>query len=230
MTEWLGSLWRRGPPEKPIEEQIAATSTKAHQVVTGIEEEYAKNEKMIAQYGESVKRLHAGGHKEAAAREFQSMKRLQARQTQIRGKIETVRAVDTNVKDMHANVVISGVVKETNAVSEKIAKTMTVDDVHDQMDTAKAHFEDNNEISNALGGSAFFDPVDQEEVEQDLDAFINAGTASAQPVAQPAVVASQPIPVSQKQQETELLEFISEMPAIPKKPVATSKTKFVRNK
>ncbi len=175
----VGSYWY-GPPTPSIEDEVNHASNKNKATLNRLQQEYDDETAMIDQLGQNVKRLASQGNNAEAQACFKKMQTKQRNLKLLAGKIDSLTVVTQNVQDMQANVDIHSAIKQSNVISGRIGKELTVDGVDATMSEASDHVADHKEVSQLLGGENFFgDPVDEDEMASDMAAFLGTTVSSA---------------------------------------------------
>jgi hypothetical protein len=107
---------------------------------------------------------------------------------------------------MHANVEVHSAINRANAASERIATTLSVEDVQASMSKAREHMDDHTDVSRELAGETLLDPVDEDEMQSEMSAFLGTST---------------PASAKQMAQSDDMFRVIDSMPAAPVAPVLT---------
>jgi len=170
----LGRLFGISKPPEPSGKELASKAVEANStLLSKMEEQYDNNQRMIEQLGREVQRLSANpATKNGAMEAFKRMQKLQKEQTELGGKIATLSHVSGNMKGASDNILMYNAIKQSNVASGKIQESLNVDDVHSEMDRAREIADNHSDVSNALSGQDFLDPVDTDEMESEMLAFI----------------------------------------------------------
>ena len=143
MSGWMTSLFgKSAPPPPSVEAQVRETVDKNEETRMEMQARYDEQEEIIRQLGDNVRRLANSGHKAQADRAFKEMQRKEKAQRLLAGKIESISVVNEGVHDMHTNVEVHSAINRANAASERIAATLSVEDVQASMLKARDHMDD----------------------------------------------------------------------------------------
>jgi hypothetical protein len=221
--------WLWGKPAPSAEDEARRVAAENAATLEKLQQQHDVNAAMIGKYAENVQRLNqqqldaaspakAQEYKMACQRAFQTMRTLERQQATLAGQIDTLLGVTNNVQAMNTNVELHGRIKDSNAVTARIAGHLDVDDVHETMDQVGEHQQQHDEVSDALAGrhlgSSMTDP---EEMAADMAEFLGQGraqTAAAPAVAQaPSREAADRARV--EEEEAALERLLSTMPKLP---------------
>lgn len=181
MLQRVASYWS-GPAQPSLEDDVRHASEKNKATLSQLQQEYDDETQMIDQLGLNVKRLAAQGNNAEAQACFRKMQAKQRNQKLLAGKIDSLSTVSQNVVDMRTNVDIHSAIKQSNIVSSRIGKELTVKNVDSTMAEAANHVSDHKEVSQLLGGENFFGQVvDEDEMASDMASFLGVAPTSKQP-------------------------------------------------
>lgn len=210
---WLSSWFKAAPPQPSVETQVQDAVNTNEETLSQLQERYEEQGEIIRQLGENVKRLYANGSKAEAQRIFQQKQRKEKAQTLLAGKIASLSTVNDNVHGMHENVSVHSAMVQSNAASARIGATLNVENVDGTMAMAAEYATDHREVSELLGGSTLMDPVDEDEMMADLEAFVGVdmGSGKHNPVYQQQQVPPPMNPAERQAYEARNIEMESEM-------------------
>jgi len=168
---WLfGSRKDPGPSE---EEQAKAALDKNAGIIAGMESKCDEEQEIIEQMGRQVQKLYQNpATRRQAGDLYKKMVAKQNRLQQKNGKIATLSSVNEGIEDASENVAMFNAIQQSNAASARIGQSLDVDDVGEAMQAARTHKDDHIDVTRELSGANFLDPVDEDEAEADLLAFI----------------------------------------------------------
>ena len=179
MSTWIGSLFGSAKPAQPtvsLDEQVQSAHEETANASASLQDRYDKNQRMIAQLESQVRQL---GNTPSGREAFAAMTALQREQTLLGGKIRTLNEVGSGVRDMQSNVVVHGAMTKANAASGRIAEQLDTKTVRKTMETTRKHTDQQRSISEQLSGASFLDPVDPDEMEAEMSAFLNQGASDS---------------------------------------------------
>ncbi len=219
MSTWIGSLFGSAKPGQPavsVDEEVQIAHEETANASASLQDRYDKNQRMIAQLEAQVRQL---GNTPSGREAFTTMTALQREQALLGGKIRTLNEVGSGVRDMQSNVVVHGAMTKANAASGRIAEQLDTKTVRKTMDTTRKHTQQQKAISEQLSGASFLDPVDPDEMEAEMSAFLNQGNSvgvsdsfmydmpvppqTRRPVAAAAVAIPRAVPVAASVSEQE---------------------------
>lgn len=206
MLQWGRKLIGRETPEDVIANNNAQ--------IAELESQQDEQTVMVAQLTQNATRLAAAKNMAAARQALAQKKDMETTLTQTTGKIAMLRVQNNGLKGLDSNVKMHESVKRSNAVTARVGKTMNVDEVHDTMDTASQHKYDHLEISEALAGANFLDPVDEDDADAELASLVAAQqeTQQQQTAADADVIRAQ---AAQLLKEAEMMEALNNLPPAP---------------
>lgn len=100
-------------------------------------------------------------------------KDAQNRAQLLAGKIATLESINSNMRSMQSNLEMTTSIEKSNVAMARMGGKLQVERVEDVMEAAIAHKEDHMDVSRALSGDAYLDPIDEDEADAELDALMN---------------------------------------------------------
>ena len=230
--------WPWSKPAPSAEQEAARVAAENAAQLEELQTRHDTNATLIGQYGANVKRFDDKSneatspadrekYKAACARAFKTMRMMQKQQETLGGQIDTLMGITTNVQSMSTNVKLHGRIKDSNAVTARIAGTLDADEVSDTMAEVGEHQQQHDEISDTLAGRFMGTTVDPDEEADDLASFLGHSTATVSSAAVTAPMSNEARDRARLEAEEEALQqLLATMP----KPAARQAAAVTRGK
>lgn len=176
---WLssGAKWVREKTGYATEADATANNERQ---LLALQKQYTNDLRMAEQFELNAIRLTKQGNRQAARTALAHHKESLANANRTAGKIATLQGISSNLRSMQSNIDMAKNIEISNGVSTRIAGQINTDHVDAIMRDAREHKDTHREISDALAGEDYLDPVDEDDADAELDALM--GKVSADPL------------------------------------------------
>ncbi len=145
--------------------------------VNALEKKHIKTAKMIKATKGAAIRANKRGDREEARCLLKKIKGMQAENTATGNQLDGMNRQLDAVKQSKTNVMVFDGYKAGNEVMAASTAKMGVQEVDEVLDETGDHVISQSEISRALGGGAFTDPYDEDDLDAELNQMMEASEA-----------------------------------------------------